>query len=63
MRIDEVLQYIPESRSGWYEGIKTGIYPKPVKANPLGRNVGWLADEIFALQSAAVAARDADRAA
>lgn len=31
--LEEVLVLIPIGRSKWYEGVKSGIYPKPV---PLG---------------------------
>lgn len=31
LRIKEVLKIFPVSRTTWYEGIKTGIYPKPVR--------------------------------
>lgn len=31
LRIKQVLKIFPVSRTSWYEGIKTGKYPKPVK--------------------------------
>ena len=34
LKIDAVLSLFPVSRSSWYTGIKSGIYPKPVKLGP-----------------------------
>jgi len=31
LRIRQVLSRIPVSRSTWYAGIKSGLYPAPVK--------------------------------
>ncbi len=31
IRLKEVLKLIPVCRATWYKGIKSGIYPKPVK--------------------------------
>jgi len=31
LRLKSVLEIIPVSRSTWYRGMKSGIYPKPVK--------------------------------
>lgn len=38
---------IPISRSSWYEGVRTGRYPKPIKLGP--RTSVWRASEILAL--------------
>lgn len=47
LRLEDVLNVYPVSRSAWYEGIKQGIYPAPV---PLGRrSVGWSRAAIRAL--------------
>lgn len=35
---------IPVSRSTWYEGMKTGLYPKPVKLGP--RISAWRVEDI-----------------
>ena len=46
LRLPQVLKIIPVSRSTWYRGIKSGIYPKPVK---LGlRASGWRKEAIQA---------------
>lgn len=31
LRLPQVLQLIPVSRSGWWAGVKNGRYPTPVK--------------------------------
>ncbi|MEO5913314.1 MAG: AlpA family phage regulatory protein [Luteolibacter sp.] len=44
LRINQVLAIIPISRSTLYRGIKTGIYPKPVKISQ--RVSGWRISDI-----------------
>lgn len=44
LRLPEVLKIVPVSRSTWYRGVDSGIYPKPVKISK--RAVAWRADEI-----------------
>ncbi|PLK49426.1 AlpA family transcriptional regulator [Uliginosibacterium sp. TH139] len=34
LRLPEVLSIIPISRATWYEGIKKGRFPAPVKLGP-----------------------------
>lgn len=46
LRLPEVLQVIPVSRSGFYEGMKLGIYPKPKRIGK--RTVAWRENEINA---------------
>jgi len=31
IRLKEVLEYVPVSKSHWYAGVKSGIYPAPVR--------------------------------
>lgn len=38
---------IPVSKSTWWEGVKTGRFPKPVKLGP--RTTAWRVDDIRAL--------------
>ena len=38
---------IPVSKTAWYEGIKTGRFPKPVSLAP--RTVAWRSTDIDAL--------------
>ncbi len=40
LRLREVLEVFPVSRSAWYAGIAKGIYPRSVKMGE-GRSVGW----------------------
>ena len=42
-----IAPLIPVSRSGWYQGIKEGRFPEPVKLGQ--RAVAWRASEIQAL--------------
>ncbi|ACM34599.1 phage transcriptional regulator, AlpA [[Acidovorax] ebreus TPSY] len=44
MRLPAVLQVFPVSRSGWYEGVRTGRYPAPVKLG--ARAVAWRRSDI-----------------
>lgn len=47
LRLREVLQIIPVSRSSWYEGVKAGRYPAPVRLGP--RTTAWRESDIRAL--------------
>ena len=48
LRLSCVLKRIPVSKSSWYAGIKSGIYPAPTK---IGRRTSaWPNSEIEALQ-------------
>lgn len=47
LRIDQVLEKIPISRSSWWAGCKSGRYPKPVKLGP--RTTAWRLSDINAL--------------
>ena len=53
VRLNELLGLIPVSKTAWYEGVKTGRYPKPVKLGP--RTVAWRLSEIRALINEGVA--------
>jgi predicted DNA-binding transcriptional regulator AlpA len=47
IKLPEVLRLIPVGKTKWYNGIKTGEYPKPVK---LGlRACAWRVEDIKAL--------------
>jgi len=46
LRLHDVLQRIPISRSALYAGVKRGIYPKPVLTGM--RSVAWKEEEIEA---------------
>jgi prophage regulatory protein len=44
LRLRQVLSVIPIGRTCWFEGVKSGRYPKGVKLSP--RCTGWRAEEI-----------------
>jgi len=46
LAVDEVLQYVPVSRAGWYRGVQSGMFPAPTKA---GRLAFWKARDIRVL--------------
>jgi len=47
LRLPQVLKFVPISRSAWWEGCKTGRFPRPVKLGP--RTTAWRAEDIAAL--------------
>lgn len=47
MRLWQVLEVVPISKGAWWEGCKTGRFPKPVKLGP--RTTAWKAEDIAAL--------------
>ena len=47
LRLRQVLQIIPISKSVWWEGCKTGRFPKPIKLSE--RTTAWKAEDIAAL--------------
>ncbi|GAB6126032.1 helix-turn-helix transcriptional regulator [Humidesulfovibrio idahonensis] len=44
LRISQVLERIPVSKTTWYDGIRKGVYPAPVRLAP--RTSAWLESEI-----------------
>ena len=47
LRLPQILAIFPISKSAWWEGCKTGRFPKPVKLGP--RTTVWKAEDIAAL--------------
>lgn len=47
LRLPQVLQLFPVSKSSWYQGIAEGRYPKPIKLGV--RSSAWKASEIQTL--------------
>jgi predicted DNA-binding transcriptional regulator AlpA len=47
LRLPQVLSVIPVCKSSWWQGVKSGRYPKPVRLS--ARSVGWKAEDIRAL--------------
>ena len=46
LRLPQVLAIIPISKSAWWEGCRTGRFPRPVKLGP--RTTVWRAEDIAA---------------
>lgn len=46
LRLPQILAIIPISKSAWWEGCRTGRYPKPVKLGP--RTTVWRVEDITA---------------
>ncbi len=44
LRLRDVLTLLPIGRTSLYEGIKIGLYPKPIKLGK--RTVAWREDEL-----------------
>lgn len=47
LRLPAVLKLIPVGKSTWWDGVKQGRFPKPVKLGP--RITAWRAEDIRAL--------------
>jgi len=47
MRLPQVLSVIPVGKTCWWEGVKTGRFPKPVKLST--RCTAWRAEDIHGL--------------
>lgn len=45
IRIKEVLKIFPIGRSTWWEGVKDGRFPKPVKLGE--RTTAWKVEDIL----------------
>lgn len=47
LRLPQVLELIPVSKSTWWAGCKSGRYPQPVKLS--ARTTAWRVEDIEAL--------------
>ena len=47
VRLPQILKIFPVSKSSWWEGCRSGIFPKPVKLGP--RTSAWRVEDIRAL--------------
>ena len=47
VRLPQVLKLIPISKSAWWDGCKSGRFPKPIKLGP--RTTAWKAEDIAGL--------------
>ncbi|WP_291932491.1 AlpA family phage regulatory protein [Limnohabitans sp.] len=46
LRLKDVLAVYPISRTSWYDGVKLGLYPQPLRLGK--KTVAWNAQEIEA---------------
>ena len=44
LRLPQLLEIFPISRSSWWQGCKSSKFPKPIKLGP--RTMAWRKDEI-----------------
>jgi predicted DNA-binding transcriptional regulator AlpA len=44
MRLPQVLEVIPVGKTNWWEGVRSGRYPKAVKISP--HCTAWRAEDI-----------------
>jgi prophage regulatory protein len=47
LRLRQVLSVIPLGKTCWWEGVRSGRFPKPVKLGP--RATAWRAEDIHEL--------------
>jgi prophage regulatory protein len=47
LRLPQVLSVIPLGKTSWWEGVRSGRFPKPVKLS--SRCTAWRAEDIRAL--------------
>jgi len=52
LRLSQVLQLIPVSSTTWWDGVRSGRFPQPVKLGE--RATAWRADDIRALVESGV---------
>lgn len=58
VRLPQILELIPVSRSSWWAGVKAGKYPAGVKLGP--RTTAWRAEDVRSLIERLGAAPAAD---
>lgn len=56
LRLPQIMELFPISKSAWWQGCRTGRYPKPVKIGP--RTTVWRAEEVRAFIESATSQRD-----
>ena len=47
VRLPQILEIFPISKSAWWDGCRNGVFPKPVKLGP--RTSAWRVEDIRAL--------------
>jgi len=50
VRVSQILQVLPIGRSTWWQGVKDGRFPQPVKIGP--RTTVWNVEDIRAVLEA-----------
>ncbi|MDR2076032.1 MAG: AlpA family phage regulatory protein [Desulfovibrio sp.] len=55
LKLPEVLAIVGMKKTAWYDGVKAGKYPRPIKRS--SRDAVWLLSEIQSLISDAAAGR------
>ena len=45
LRLKQVLEFVPISKSSWWAGVKSGKYPKPIKLGE--RTTCWRLSEVM----------------
>ncbi len=56
LRLEQILRLYPISKSSWWDGVKTGRFPQPIKLGP--RTTAWKASEVMELISSATATQN-----
>lgn len=47
VRLPQILEFFPVSRSSWWAGVRSGRFPKPVKLGP--KTTAWRVQDIKTL--------------
>ena len=53
VRLPQILAVFPVGRSSWWQGVRAGRFPAPVKLGP--RTTAWRVEDILALIEQAAA--------
>jgi prophage regulatory protein len=57
LRLSQIIPYIlPISKTSWWNGVKSGIYPQPVKLGP--RTTAWRESDVMRIVSKGVDSRE-----
>lgn len=57
LRLAQILRFIPVCKATWWNGVKSGRFPKPIKN---GRCTFWKVEDIRALIDSMVAGGDSE---
>jgi prophage regulatory protein len=59
LRLKQILRLSPIGASTWWEGVRRGRFPKPVKLGP--KTTAWRASDVLALIDSLPNDRDVER--